>query len=95
MMDIEKQMKVFLRGAADLLPSEEALALKLKEGRPLRIKLGVDPTTSDLHFGHTVPIEKLRQLQDIGHAIYFLVGTFTAQIGDPSGRDNTRPQLSA
>lgn len=94
MMDIDKQMKVFLRGAADLLPSEEALIQKLKENRPLRIKLGVDPTTSDLHLGHTVPIEKLRQLQDIGHEIYFLVGTFTAQIGDPSGRDNTRPQLS-
>jgi len=76
------------------LVSEEELVEKLKKGRPLRIKAGFDPTAPDLHLGHTVVMQKLKQFQELGHTVVFLIGDFTARIGDPSGRDETRPELS-
>lgn len=82
------------RGVEELLPEEEFVA-RLKEGKPLRIKAGFDPTAPDLHLGHTVLINKLRQLQRMGHHIVFLIGDFTALIGDPTGRNDTRPPLSS
>jgi tyrosyl-tRNA synthetase len=81
------------QGAIDLI-SEEELAAKLREGRPLRVKLGIDPTASDIHLGFAVVLRKLRQFQDAGHLAVLIVGDFTARIGDPSGRSATRPQLS-
>ncbi len=87
------QLKIFKQGTVDLI-SEEELLTKLKEKRPLRIKYGADPSTADLHLGHTVPLRKLRQLQDLGHQIVFIIGDFTAQIGDPSQRSEMRPMLS-
>ena len=80
-------------GAAQIINDEDLLA-KLSLGRPLRIKLGVDPTTPDLHLGHSVVLRKLRQFQDLGHEAILIIGDFTAMIGDPSGRSVTRPQLS-
>jgi tyrosyl-tRNA synthetase len=92
-VDIEHQLAVFKRGADELLVESE-LAAKLKRGKPLRIKEGFDPTRPDLHLGHTVQFNKLRQLQDLGHHIVFLIGDFTGLIGDPTGRNVTRPPLS-
>ncbi|MBC7266918.1 MAG: tyrosine--tRNA ligase [Coriobacteriia bacterium] len=86
-------MHVIKSGIADLVP-EEDLARKLAEGRPLRVKLGVDPTAPDLHLGHAVPLRKLRQFQDLGHTVVLIIGDFTALIGDPSGRNSTRPALT-
>jgi len=86
-------MKKILRGAQKVI-SETELAAKLKKGKPLRIKLGVDPTAPDLHLGHTVSLTKLRQFQDAGHLVVFIVGDYTARIGDPSGRSETRPPMS-
>ena len=91
--DIEQQLAVFKRGADELIVEAE-LADKLGRGRPLRIKEGFDPTRPDLHLGHTVQFNKLRQLQDLGHHIIFLIGDFTGMIGDPTGRNVTRPPLS-
>ncbi|MFZ2384604.1 MAG: tyrosine--tRNA ligase [Candidatus Omnitrophota bacterium] len=93
MMDINAQLKIIKRGAVDIL-SEEELRLKLKEGRPLIVKAGFDPTAADLHLGHTVLLRKLRQFQDLGHRVKFLIGDFTARIGDPTGRSQLRKQLS-
>jgi tyrosyl-tRNA synthetase len=92
--DIAHQLAVFKRGADELIVEAE-LAAKLARGRPLRIKEGFDPTRPDLHLGHTVQFNKLRQLQDLGHRIIFLVGDFTGMIGDPTGRNLTRPPLTA
>ncbi len=89
----DEQLRVFRQNTVDLLPEEELLQ-KLKEGRPLRIKYGADPSRPDLHLGHYVCLKKLRDLQDLGHEILFIVGDFTARIGDPSGRSQTRPRLS-
>jgi tyrosyl-tRNA synthetase len=91
--DIDHQLSVFKRGAAELIVEAELVA-KLKRGKPLRIKEGFDPTRPDLHLGHTVQFNKLRQLQDLGHHIIFLIGDFTGLIGDPTGRNVTRPPLS-
>ena len=91
--DIEQQLAVFKRGADELIVEAE-LADKLGRGRPLRIKEGFDPTRPDLHLGHTVQFNKLRQLQDLGHHVIFLIGDFTGMIGDPTGRNVTRPPLS-
>jgi tyrosyl-tRNA synthetase len=91
--DAEHQLGVFKRGADELLVEAE-LVEKLARGKPLRIKEGFDPTRPDLHLGHTVQFNKLRQLQDLGHDIIFLIGDFTAMIGDPTGRNVTRPPLS-
>lgn len=91
-MSPEQQLSVLTAGAAKVL-SEKELLEKLRLGRPLRIKLGVDPTAPDIHFGHTVALEKLRQFQELGHQAVLLIGDFTATIGDPSGRSATRPPL--
>jgi tyrosyl-tRNA synthetase len=93
MTSIEQQIEVIRRGAAELLVESE-LRAKLAEGRPLRVKAGFDPTAPDLHLGHTVLINKLRALQDLGHQVLFVIGDFTGMIGDPSGRNATRPPLS-
>ncbi|WP_288997371.1 tyrosine--tRNA ligase [uncultured Psychrobacter sp.] len=90
---IEEQLALIQRGTQEIL-SEEDLVAKLKLGRPLRIKAGFDPTAPDLHLGHTVLINKLKHFQDLGHEIYFLIGDYTAKIGDPSGKNTTRPPLS-
>lgn len=87
------QLKIFKEGVIDLI-SEEELLQKLNEKRPLRIKYGADPSTADLHLGHTVPLRKLKRLQDLGHKIVFIIGDFTARIGDPSQRNEMRPMLS-
>ena len=92
-IDIDHQVAVFRRGADELLIESE-LRAKLARGKPLNIKEGFDPTRPDLHLGHTVQFNKLRQLQDLGHHIVFLVGDFTSLIGDPTGRNVTRPALS-
>lgn len=91
-------MQVTLRGVDELLPQEDwlkKLARAEAAGKPLRIKLGLDPTAPDIHLGHTVVLNKMRQLQDLGHQVIFLIGDFTTLIGDPSGRNTTRPPLSA
>lgn len=88
-----EQMKTVASGAADVVPAE-ALMAKLKSGRALTVKLGVDPTAPDLHLGHAVPLRKLRQFQDLGHDVVLIIGDFTALIGDPSGRSSTRPALT-
>jgi tyrosyl-tRNA synthetase len=92
--DTAHQLAVFKRGADELIVEAELIE-KLARGKPLRIKEGFDPTRPDLHLGHTVQFNKLRQLQDLGHHIIFLVGDFTGMIGDPTGRNLTRPPLTA
>ena len=89
----DEQMALIKRGTESLLVEEELLA-KLKEGRPLRVKAGFDPTAPDLHLGHTVLINKLKVFQDLGHHVVFLIGDFTGMIGDPSGKSATRPPLT-
>ncbi|SFV87010.1 Tyrosyl-tRNA synthetase [hydrothermal vent metagenome] len=92
-MDLAQQLDIFLRGTDEILPLEE-LKDKLKRKKVLKIKAGFDPTAPDLHLGHTVLINKLKMLQDLGHEIQFLIGDFTAMIGDPTGKSKTRPPLS-
>ena len=82
-----------LRNVVDALP-EGALQRKLAEGRPLRVKLGIDPTAADIHLGHVVVLQKLREFQDAGHDVVLIVGDYTARVGDPSGRSAMRPILS-
>jgi tyrosyl-tRNA synthetase len=89
----EEQMHIISSGTEAIVP-REAMVEKLKTGRPLRVKLGVDPTAPDLHLGHAVPLRKLRQFQDLGHTVVLIIGDFTAFIGDPSGRNVTRPALT-
>ncbi len=94
---VREQLAIAKRGAEELLIEAEfaqKLALSEKNGKPLRIKLGLDPTAPDLHLGHTVVLNKMRQLQDLGHTVIFLIGDFTSMIGDPSGRNVTRPPLT-
>jgi len=93
-IDINQQLAIIKRGADELLIEAE-LVEKLKKGKPLRIKAGFDPTAPDLHLGHTVLINKLRQFQDLGHQVLFLIGDFTGMIGDPTGKSTTRPPLTA
>jgi tyrosyl-tRNA synthetase len=93
MADIDQQLKIIKRGCDELIVEAE-LREKLKARRPLRVKLGMDPTAPDLHLGHTVVVNKLRQFQELGHHIQFLIGDFTGMIGDPSGKNATRPPLS-
>jgi tyrosyl-tRNA synthetase len=93
MLSPEEQLGIIKRGVVEIIEEEELLK-KLKEGRPLRIKAGFDPTAPDLHLGHTVLLQKLRQFQQLGHEVYFVIGDFTAMIGDPTGRSETRPPLS-
>lgn len=92
-IDTDKQLEIIKRGIVEII-SEEELRKKLEEKRPLRIKAGFDPTAPDLHLGHTVLLRKLRQFQDLGHKVYFLIGDFTGRIGDPSGRQEARKQLT-
>jgi tyrosyl-tRNA synthetase len=94
---VHQAMAISLRGVEELIPQEEwlkKLQKSEKTGIPLRIKLGLDPTAPDLHVGHTVVLNKMRQLQDLGHTVIFLIGDFTSMIGDPSGRNTTRPPLT-
>ncbi|MFC1841683.1 tyrosine--tRNA ligase [Candidatus Dependentiae bacterium] len=91
--DVKKMVEELKIGTASLLPEEE-LIKKLESGKKLKIKLGADPTAPDLHLGHTVVLSKLRQFQDMGHEVIFLIGDFTARIGDPTGRSKTRPPLT-
>lgn len=93
MTNIKQQMQELIRGADEVLP-DGGLEAKLKNGRPLVVKAGFDPTAPDLHIGHTVLINKMRQFQEFGHEIVFLIGDFTGMIGDPSGKNATRPPLS-
>jgi len=92
-MSPAESLEILCRGCAEIISREE-LKKKLSAGRPLRVKLGVDPTAPDIHFGHTVGLQKLRQFQDLGHEGILIIGDFTAMIGDPSGRSATRPQLT-
>jgi tyrosyl-tRNA synthetase len=94
MADVDDPIKIIRRGVAEILPESE-LVERLATGKPLRIKAGFDPTAPDLHLGHTVLINKLRQFQNLGHHVVFLIGDFTGMIGDPSGKNATRPPLSA
>ena len=93
MLPAEKQLTELRRGTDDILLADD-LRARLREGRPLRVKAGFDPTAPDLHLGHTVLINKMRQFQDLGHEVIFLIGDFTGMIGDPSGRSATRPPLT-
>ena len=93
MSDLQTQLTRILRGTTRVV-SDDELRKKLALKRPLRVKLGVDPTAPDIHLGHTVVLTKLRTFQDLGHTVVFIIGDFTASIGDPSGRDSTRPPLS-
>ena len=93
MASIDEALAIIKRGIDELIP-EEDLVEKLKEGRPLRVKAGFDPTAPDLHLGHTVLINKLRQFQDLGHEVIFLIGDFTGMIGDPTGKRASRPPLT-
>jgi len=93
MLSPEEQLGIIKRGVVEVIEEEELLK-KLKEGRPLKVKAGFDPTAPDLHLGHTVLLQKLRQFQQLGHEVYFVIGDFTAMIGDPTGRSETRPPLS-
>ena len=93
MLPVSEQLEILKRGTVTI-HSEKELAAKLAKGKPLRIKLGVDPTSPDIHLGHAVALRKLRQFQDLGHQIVLIIGDFTAMIGDPSGRSTTRPALT-
>ncbi|MDQ6971114.1 MAG: tyrosine--tRNA ligase [Mariprofundaceae bacterium] len=96
-MNIQEQMQLLSRGTLEILPAgglEAKLKAAEKEGRPLRVKAGFDPTAPDLHLGHTVLLEKLRQFQHCGHQVVFLIGDFTGMIGDPTGKNETRPPLT-
>lgn len=92
-MNPDESLETLCLGCAEVISRDE-LRKKLAAGRPLRVKLGVDPTAPDIHFGHTVGLQKLRQFQDLGHRAVLIIGDFTAMIGDPSGRSATRPQLT-
>ena len=94
---VREALAVTLRGCEELIPQDDWLKKLVRSentGTPLRIKLGLDPTAPDIHIGHTVVLNKMRQLQDLGHKVIFLIGDFTTLIGDPSGRNTTRPPLT-
>lgn len=92
-VSFDRQLAIIRHGTVDVLPADELVA-KLREGRPLRVKFGADPSAPDLHLGHTVALNKLRQLQDLGHIVIFLIGDFTGMIGDPTGKSETRKPLT-
>lgn len=93
MRNIEEQLTIIKRGAVEIIPEDELIA-KLKEERPLRVKWGADPSAPDIHLGHSVILHKLRQFQDLGHKVIFIIGDFTARIGDPTGKSETRKSLT-
>ena len=98
MISAQEQMRILSHGVADIIPREDLLKKlekSVKENKPLVVKLGLDPTAPDIHLGHTVPIRKLKAFQDLGHQVVIIIGGFTAQIGDPSGKSVTRPPLTA
>ena len=93
---VDQQIEAMRQGSSEFYGEDElreTLAARLKEGRPLRVKLGMDPSSPDLHLGHTVVLMKLKRFMDLGHTAIFLVGDFTARIGDPSGKKKTRPPV--
>jgi tyrosyl-tRNA synthetase len=95
--EIERQLEIIRRGAADIVPEEELaakVAQSVKTGKPLKVKLGLDPSAPDIHVGHTVVLHKLRQFQNLGHEVQLIIGDFTGRIGDPTGKSETRKQLS-
>jgi tyrosyl-tRNA synthetase len=92
-MDYKKQLEIIKYGIEEII-GEDNLIQKLKSGRKLKVKVGFDPTAPDLHLGHTVILRKMRQFQDLGHKVIFLIGDFTGKIGDPSGKNKTRPPLT-
>lgn len=95
--EVEHQLNTIKKNVIDLISEKELvekIEVSLREGKPLKVKVGFDPTAKDLHLGHTVILKKLREIQELGHIVYFIIGDFTAQIGDPSGRDELRPILS-
>ena len=92
-MTIQDALTIIEKGADEILPLDE-LRAKLQKNKPLRVKVGFDPTAPDIHLGHTVVMNKMKQLQDLGHEIIFLIGDFTGMIGDPSGKDVTRKSLT-
>ena len=94
MKNIDEQLKIIKQGTAEII-QEADLIDKLKSKKKLIVKVGLDPTMPDMHLGHTVVINKLRQFQELGHEVVFLIGDYTACIGDPSGRDITRPSVDA
>src|SRR3972149_12215251 len=93
MLNVNEQLEIIKRGSVEVI-SEEELVKKLNKGKPLLIKAGFDPTAPDLHLGHTVLIHKLRQFQELGHKVVFLIGDFTGMIGDPTGKSETRKHLT-
>jgi tyrosyl-tRNA synthetase len=93
MKSIEEQLKIIKRGVVDIVTEADLIA-KLKKATPLVIKLGIDPTASDIHLGHTVTLNKLRQFQDLGHKVVLIIGDYTAMVGDPSGKTSSRPPLT-
>ena len=92
-LPVNEQMEIITKGALEVIQTED-LQEKLREGRPLRIKLGLDPSAPDLHLGHAVVLRKIRQMQELGHEAIIIIGDFTGAIGDPSGKSKTRPQLT-
>src|SRR5690606_33133430 len=92
-LPVDEQMAIIRRRADEILVEAE-LRQRLEKRQPMRVKAGFDPTAPDLHIGHTVLLNKLRELQDLGHTIFFLVGDFTGMIGDPTGKNATRPPLT-
>src|SRR3982751_3629100 len=97
MSDLSQQLQVLKRGVEQIVPEPEfikKLERSVRENRPLRVKYGIDPTGIDVHLGHTVPLRKLRQFQDLGHTAVIIIGNYTALVGDPSGRDETRASLT-
>lgn len=95
--EVERQLRILRRGVAEIVPEEELkskINKSLRTGKPLRVKLGLDPTAPDIHLGHTVVLQKLRQFQELGHQIIIIIGDFTGRIGDPSGKSETRHQLT-
>ncbi|MDD4156013.1 MAG: tyrosine--tRNA ligase, partial [Candidatus Cloacimonetes bacterium] len=97
-MTIEEQLKIIKKGIEEIIPENELikkLQKSQKTGKPLRIKYGIDPTNYEVHIGHLVPIRKMREFQDLGHKGVIIIGDYTAQIGDPTGRDDSRPPLTA
>src|SRR6202012_360381 len=97
MLDVAEQLQILKRGVEQIVPEPEflrKLERSVRENRPLRVKYGIDPTGIDVHLGHTVPLRKLRQFQDLGHTAVIIIGNYTALVGAPSGRDETRSTLT-